>query len=96
MANLVDLYKRRGALFFEKFEPFPDVFERITPAELDAGDLSNMPAAMSGAYAALIMARIMRHVGRREKCREFAEVGLRHVGHAVILKANLESLLETV
>src|SRR5688572_23614489 len=29
--NLVDLFKRRGALFFAKLEPFPEVFDRITP-----------------------------------------------------------------
>jgi hypothetical protein len=92
VASLIDMYRRRGALFFGKFDPFPDVFERITPAEMDAGDLSKMPAAMTGVYAALTMARVMEHLGRREKCREFAEVGLRHLGHAVGLKAELERL----
>jgi hypothetical protein len=92
LANLLDLYKRRGALFFRKFEPFPDVFERITAVEMDAGDFSKMPAAMTGVYAALTMARIMRHLGRHQKGREFAEVGLRRLGHAVGLKAELERL----
>src|SRR5262245_22555260 len=45
VASLVDLYKRRGALFFAKFEPFPDVFDKVTPRQLDAGDLTGMPAA---------------------------------------------------
>jgi hypothetical protein len=86
------MYRQRGALFFDKFEPFPEVFERITPAEMDAGDCSKMPAAMTEVHAALTMARIMKHLGRREKCREFAEVGIRHLGHAIGLKAELERL----
>jgi hypothetical protein len=92
VASLVDLYRRRGAWFFGKFEPFPDVFERITPAHIDAGDLTVMPAADTVVRAALTMARIMRHLGSRKRSREFAAVGLRHLGHAVGLKAELERL----
>jgi hypothetical protein len=51
-----------------------------------------MPAAMTQVYAALTMARVMKHLGRVEKCREFADVGLRHLGHASGLKAELHSL----
>jgi hypothetical protein len=86
------MYKRRGAQFFARFEPFPDVFERTTPADIESGDLSKMPAAMTQVRAALTLALIMKHLGRREKCREFAEVGLRHLGRAVGLRAELESL----
>jgi hypothetical protein len=91
-ASLVELYKRRGALFFEKFEPFPAAFDRVTPAQLDAGDLTMMPAAMTQVYAALTMARVMKHLGRYERCREFAIVGLRHLGTAVALRPELEQL----
>ena len=31
------MYRRRGDSFFKKFEPFPDVFQMITPAELALG-----------------------------------------------------------
>lgn len=92
VASLVELYRRRGTLFFGKFEPFPEAFEQITPAEMDAGDFSRMPAAMTGVYAALTMARIMKHLGRLDKCRAFAEIGLRHLGHAIGLQAELEQL----
>lgn len=92
VANLVDMYRRRGALFFRMFEQFPDVFERITAAELDAGDFSRLPGAMTRVYGLLTMARIMKHLGHRERCREFAEAGLRHQMHAGGLKAELERL----
>jgi hypothetical protein len=92
VASLIDMYRRRASLFFGQFEPFPDVFERIMPADLDGGDLSKMPAAMTRVCAALVMARIMRHLGRLEKCREFADGGLRSLGHAVGLKVELERL----
>jgi hypothetical protein len=92
LSDLIDMYKRRGALFFAKFEPFPDVFERITPEDIDACDLSKMPAAMTVPYAAMILSRIMKHLGRHERSREFAEAGLRHVGGATGLQLNLERL----
>lgn len=92
VACLVDLYSRRGGLFFGEFEPFPDVFERIVPGRLDAGDLTGMPTRGSVLRAALLLARVMLHLGRREKCREFAEIGLRHLGRAVGLKGELEQL----
>ena len=92
LADLVDTYERRSSLFFAKFDPFPDVFERITPRDIDAGDLSKMPAPLTVPYAAMILARIMKHLGRREKCREFAEAGLRQVGRAFIVQSELEEL----
>ena len=96
LASLIDIYRRRSALFFGRFEPFPNVFEQITPSEIDAGDLSRMPpGSLTGVLAALTMARIMHHLGRREKCREFAEVGLRHFGRAVGLRAELGRLRDT-
>jgi hypothetical protein len=92
IANLLDTYPRRGASFFGKFEPFPAVFEKITPVDLDAGDLSKLPTEMTQLHAAITIARIMQHLGRADKCRQFAEVGLRHLGRAVGLKPELERL----
>jgi hypothetical protein len=95
LANLIDMYKRRGVRFFAGFEPFPDVFQRMTLADIEARDLSKMPAAMPLPYATLTLARIMKHLGQREKCREFAEAGLRHVGGAAGLKRELEQLRDS-
>jgi hypothetical protein len=92
--SLIHLYRNQGILFFQKFEQFPEVFERITPAEIDSGDLSKMPAAMTRVRAALTMARVMKHLGRFDKCRQFAEIGLRNLGRGVALKAEFERLLE--
>jgi hypothetical protein len=96
LASLIDIYRRRSALFFAKFEPFPEVFEQITPTDMDAGDLSKMPpGSLTRVLAALTMARIMNHLDRNEKCREFAEVGLRHLGGAAGLKTELERLRDS-
>lgn len=92
---LIDMYKRRADLFFRRFEPFPDVFERITPAQIDAGDFSKMPFDLTTIRAALTMARIMKHLGHPDKCREFSTVGLKHLGRAVGLKAELETLRDS-
>jgi len=88
VASLVDIYRRRGALFFAKFEPFLQVFEQITRTEMDAGDLSNMPPGnFTQVLAILTMARIMNDLRHHQKCRGFAEVGLRHLGGASGLRA---------
>ena len=91
-ASLVDTYKRRAARFFDKFEPFPDVFERVAPADIGGGARAGVVASLAAPKGALTMARVMSHLGHREKCREFAEAGLRHLGVAVGLKAELERL----
>jgi len=91
--NLIDTYQRFGGTYFEKFEPFPDALEKITAAEMDAGDISKLPPTQSTLVRlALTMARIMNHLKRFEKCRQFAEVGLRHLGNASGLRAELEQL----
>lgn len=91
LANLIATYRRCAALFFNKFEPFPEVFERITPAEIDARDFSRLPAWPWGGLE-LTLALIMKHLGHFEKCRQFAEVGLRHLGCAVGLEPELKRL----
>ena len=95
LADLIDMYKRRGALFFARFEPFPEVFERMTPADIDKPDLSKVSALLNPPYAAMIIARVMKHLGHGEKCRQFAEAGLRHVGRATRLQWELEQLRDT-
>jgi hypothetical protein len=90
--SLCGVYRRRGGVFFAKFEPFPDMFEWIRPVDIEAGDLTKMPAPLTLTYAALVMARIMKWLGNSAKCREFAEVGLRKLGRAVGLQAELEEL----
>jgi hypothetical protein len=57
---------------------------------------ASIASRLTGVSAALTMARIMNHLGRREKCREFAEVGLRRPGSAVGLRAELERLRDTI
>jgi hypothetical protein len=79
-ASLIETYGRRAPLFFAKFEPFPEVFCEVTAADIEASDFVVMPACHTRVHAALTMARIMKHVGRLDRCREFAEVGLRHLG----------------
>jgi hypothetical protein len=91
-ASLVALYRREGPAFFARFEPFPEAFDRITPEQLDAGDFSRLPAAMTRVLAALTMARIMAHLGRRGRCAAFAEVGLRHAGPGFGARGELERL----
>lgn len=92
IASLIDLFKRRGTSFFQRFEPFPDVFEKVTPEQLAARDLTNLPVRMGLIHTLLTMARIMIYLGRHDLCREFADIGLRHVGHSADARLELERL----
>jgi hypothetical protein len=94
-SSLVDMYKRRGEVFFGLFEPFPDVFEEISPSEMNdesAGVFSRKFGPSSRVSAALIMSRIMKHIGHVDRSREFAAVGLANLGRAVGLQPELERL----
>jgi Domain of unknown function (DUF4304) len=92
VADIVDTFRKRGEKFFRKFEPFPDVFEKITPAELYAGKMTKLPVRMTPLSAAVILARIMKHLKRPKECRAFAEVGLRHIEGGPAYKKTLERL----
>jgi hypothetical protein len=90
--HLVRLFERRGHAFFARFEPFPAVFEAITPEQVEAGDLAGYPVPEPTLWVALTLARIMRHLGRTRRARQFAAVGLRHVGDIEEVRAELEQL----
>jgi hypothetical protein len=91
-AGLVDIYRRRACLFFARFEPFPEVFYDVTPEQVAAGDLAAIPPCPSRLHAALTLARIMKHTGRLDRCRDFAEAGLRHPSPASWTRRELERL----
>jgi hypothetical protein len=91
-ADLVDTYRRRAPMFFSRFEPFPQIFFEVTPKQVEAGDFVVTPACQTRLHGALTMARIMKHVGNLDRCREFAELGLGHLGEATRLRAELEQL----
>ncbi len=91
-AGLVDTYRRRAPLFFARFEPFPAVFAAVTPAQVEAGEFVTTPACPSRLRTALTLARLMNQVGRLDRCREFAEVALRHLGSSTRLEQELEQL----
>jgi hypothetical protein len=91
-ASLVDTYRRCAHLFFARFEPFPEIFAEVTPAHLETGGLVVAPVSHTPAHAALTMARIMKQAGLLDRCREFAEAGLRHLGSATRLAPEFEQL----
>jgi hypothetical protein len=98
IASLIDTYSRRSGLYFGRFEPFPGVFLKITPAQLEASDLSGFFGFLTKVGAAATMARTMKHLGLVEECRDFAKLGLRHLrpGVGLRLKAELERLRDGV
>jgi hypothetical protein len=92
--DLVGLFERKGQAFFARFEPFPEVFEAITPEQVAAGDVAGYPVPEETLWMILTLARIMRHLGRTERARAFAELGLRHASDVEEVRAELEQLRE--
>ena len=92
--DLVDLIRRVALPHFDRFGKFPQCFENISPLVLASGDFRALPGNMGAPRAALVMARISAHLGRPDRAREFAEVGLASMsGHAGSgIARDLESL----
>ena len=91
-ADLVDTYRRRAPVFFSRFEPFPEVFDAVLPAQLGDGGHPLLPQGHSPAHSALMLARLMKHLGRNDRCQEFAETGLRLLDSYTRLRPALEQL----
>jgi hypothetical protein len=83
--HLVNVTLQVGLPHFERFRYFPGPFDGITPQILAAGDFTMLPGNVTAAGGALAMARISAHLGRRERAREFAAVGLASLGPSAIM-----------
>lgn len=92
-ARLVQLLARQGAAFYKGFDTFPQSCAHLTPDQIE-GQNPNEFLGMPRANAALLMARVMHRLGDRERCRAFAEMGLRlrELDRAIISKSALEGL----
>ena len=84
--SICRLYQEIGGPYFQQFSTFPEDFTRVTPTMLAAGGELPFPSGGTFVRLALTLARISQQVGRIEDARQFAEVGLAHVGPAVSLK----------
>jgi hypothetical protein len=95
--NIAELFVRRGREFFEKLDDFPNSVAHITPQHVESDNLASYPVGGPSAHVALVMARVMRHLGKHDECRAFAELGLRlRLLHgALVSKLELETLRDS-
>jgi hypothetical protein len=92
--HLVEVYQAGGVSYFDRYATFPGLFGLITPRHLVEQDYSLFPCAVVPSRAALTMARIALHLGRRDDAEEFVRIGLAAVGSEWGLKWELERVLD--
>jgi hypothetical protein len=92
VSHLSALFQERGYVFFDRFSLFPGFLGSITPKQIDSGDYSDL--CYTQVRSSLVMARIMKRLGNSELRKQFAQVGLRHLGegYGADLKKALEEL----
>jgi hypothetical protein len=91
--RLAALFREYGKPHLDAWSAFPGLYAAVTVDDLEVRRLGALPGWQTSARAALAFARVHAHLNRRERAREFAEWGLKHLGRATALQPELERLL---
>jgi len=91
--SILRLYREVGAPYFGCFATFPDDFVGVTPSMLASGAALPFPKGGTLVRRALALSRIAVHTGRSADAKQFAEIGLAHVGPAIGLKNEFQKIV---
>jgi hypothetical protein len=92
IGQMVDLLQTQGFAFFEWFT-LSNILDRVTPQQIESEGCITCPR-ITGPRAALVLARIMKHLGKNDLRRQYAAVGIRTLGRGTALLPELEELAE--
>ena len=93
--SILQLYREVGLPYFERFATFPDDFVLTKPSMLVSGAPLPFPGYSTIARQALTLGRIALYTNRIADAKQFAEIGLRHVGPATGLINEFHKILAT-
>jgi hypothetical protein len=91
--SIIGLYREVGVPYFRQFSSFPDDFVRVTPSIFASSAPVPFPKGGTLVRRALALSRIALRTGRIVDAKQFAEIGLAHVGPAVGLKNEFRKIL---
>ena len=91
--SILRLYREVGVPYFGRFSTFPDDFTRVTPPMLSSGSALPFPGTGTFVRRALALGRIGVHTGRTTDAKQFAEIGLAHLGLGTALKGEFQKIL---
>ena len=91
--SVIRLYREVGGPYFGRFACFPDDFVRVTPSRFASGAPVPFPKGGTIVRRALALSRISLRTGRTIDAKQFAEIGLAHVGPAIGLKNEFLAIL---
>ena len=91
--HLIATYLNSGEPYFRQYDSIEKIASMISVDEIKRGVYLQVFGGITDVRAALMMARIHVHLGNVIKAREFAAVGLEHIGGATLLRPELESIL---
>ena len=90
---ILHLYREVAVPYFGRFSSFPADFIRVAPSMLANDTPLQFPGHSTIVRHALALSRIALHTGRTADAKQFAEIGLAHVGHAITLKNELQKII---
>jgi hypothetical protein len=91
--SILRLYRDVGVPYFGRFTKFPDDFVHVTPSMLSNGSPLRFPSGGTFVRRALALSRIALHTGRIAEAKQFAEIGLAHLGRAKGLENEFRNML---
>lgn len=90
--SLVDIFFKVGEPYFQKHSTVEAIIAGLDYEAIVAGRHEGILRGTTTLYAALLAARIHKHLGNVEAAQRFARLGLQKLGGAFTLKPELEEL----
>lgn len=91
--QLMNTYWHVGEPLLQKYQKAEDFVTLYSLEQLKEKDYLPVFGGITRQRAALVMARILSHLDKKKEAREFARIGLDHLGRAISLKPQLEEFI---
>jgi hypothetical protein len=95
--NMIHSFHANADAFFIKYSSFPGLFAELTMHDLEFAPTSVLPprSFRNIARDCFVLMRLWNFLGQDNRARDFAMMGLQHVGNADKLKSAFGSFLAT-
>ena len=94
--HLVKTYMQVGEVAFSQFDTVEKVAGMISIDDVSSKRFIKVFGGVTDVRAALTMARVHLHLGKFDTARQFADVGLKNLGRATVLRPQFLKILEQI
>lgn len=92
--NQIETYSNYGEPRLQQSRSLQSLCDEYPLAQLRSGKWLDALGEKSTPRVGLLLARIHAHLGNPSFASEYARVGLEHLGHATLVRPELEKLLD--